>query len=116
MARSVNPSPYLFYFDYGSFRLFGSSPEAQIVLKGGKAEIHPIAGTFRRTGDDKADSELAEKLLQDPKEDSEHVMLVDLARNDLSYSCDDVEVETYATVFVTRKRVRGNDRKFLRRR
>jgi len=96
--RSVNPSPYLFYFDYGSFRIFGSSPEAQIVLKDEVAEIHPIAGTFRRTGNDKADSELAEKLLKDPKEDSEHVMLVDLARNDLSRSCDDVKVETYKEV------------------
>ncbi|MEO9871377.1 anthranilate synthase component I family protein [Ekhidna sp.] len=96
--RSVNPSPYLFYFDYGSFRIFGSSPEAQIVLKDGIAEIHPIAGTFRRTGNDKADTELAEKLLKDPKEDSEHVMLVDLARNDLSYSCEDVKVETYKEV------------------
>ena len=96
--RSVNPSPYLFYFDYGSFRLFGSSPEAQIVLNGGKAEIHPIAGTFRRTGNDKADSELAAKLIEDPKEDSEHVMLVDLARNDLSRNCDNVKVETYKEV------------------
>ncbi|MFK7951263.1 MAG: anthranilate synthase component I family protein [Ekhidna sp.] len=96
--RSVNPSPYLFYFDYGSFRIFGSSPEAQIVLKENKAEIHPIAGTFRRTGDDKADAELAEKLLKDPKEDSEHVMLVDLARNDLSHSCDNVKVESYKEV------------------
>ena len=96
--RSVNPSPYLFYFDYGSFRIFGSSPEAQIVLKNGKAEIHPIAGTFKRTGNDKADSELAEKLLNDPKEDSEHVMLVDLARNDLSHSCENVKVETYKEV------------------
>jgi anthranilate synthase component I len=96
--RSVNPSPYLFYFDYGSFRIFGSSPEAQIVLKDNKAEIHPIAGTFRRTGDDKADAELAEKLLKDPKEDSEHVMLVDLARNDLSHSCENVKVERYKEV------------------
>ncbi|MEM9339859.1 MAG: anthranilate synthase component I family protein [Bacteroidota bacterium] len=96
--RSVNPSPYLFYFDYGGFRIFGSSPEAQIVLKEGKAEIHPIAGTFRRTGDDKADTELAKKLLEDPKEDSEHVMLVDLARNDLSHSCQNVKVETYKEV------------------
>ncbi|MEO9484225.1 MAG: anthranilate synthase component I family protein [Ekhidna sp.] len=96
--RSVNPSPYLFYFDYGGFRIFGSSPEAQIVLNDGKAEIHPIAGTFRRSGNDKADSELAEKLLKDPKEDSEHVMLVDLARNDLSRSCEDVKVETYKEV------------------
>ena len=96
--RSVNPSPYLFYFDYGDFKIFGSSPEAQIILKNGKAEIHPIAGTFKRTGDDKADKELAEKLLKDPKEDSEHVMLVDLARNDLSRSCDNVRVETYKEV------------------
>jgi len=96
--RSVNPSPYLFYFDYGTFRIFGSSPEAQIVLKSGKAEIHPIAGTFRRTGNDKADSESAEGLLKDPKEDSEHVMLVDLARNDLSHSCENVKVETYKEV------------------
>lgn len=96
--RSVNPSPYLFYFDYGDFRLFGSSPEAQIVLKDGIAEIHPIAGTFKRTGNDKADSDLAEKLLKDPKENSEHVMLVDLARNDLSRSCDHVKVETYKEV------------------
>ncbi|MEM6641381.1 MAG: anthranilate synthase component I family protein [Bacteroidota bacterium] len=96
--RSVNPSPYLFYFDYGDFKIFGSSPEAQIVLKNGVAEIHPIAGTFKRTGNDKADSELAEKLLKDPKEDAEHVMLVDLARNDLSRSCMDVKVETYKEV------------------
>ncbi|GAB4238635.1 MAG: anthranilate synthase component I family protein [Ekhidna sp.] len=96
--RSVNPSPYLFYFDYGSFRLFGSSPEAQLVLKEGVAEIHPIAGTFRRTGNEKTDAELAQQLINDPKEDAEHVMLVDLARNDLSRSCDDVKVETYKEV------------------
>lgn len=96
--RSVNPSPYLFFFDYGSFRIFGSSPEAQLVLKEGKAEIHPIAGTFKRTGNDQKDAELAEELLNDPKEDSEHIMLVDLARNDLSRSCDDVKVETYKEV------------------
>ena len=96
--RSINPSPYLFYFDYGSFRLFGSSPEAQIIINNRIAEIHPIAGTFKRTGNDKADTELAEQLLKDPKEDSEHVMLVDLARNDLSRSCDDVMVETYKEV------------------
>lgn len=96
--RSVNPSPYLFYFDYGSFRLFGSSPEAQIILNDGEAEIHPIAGTFKRTGDDKADAKLAEDLLKDPKEDSEHVMLVDLARNDLSHSCENVKVDTYKEI------------------
>jgi anthranilate synthase component 1 len=96
--RSVNPSPYLFYFDYGSFRLFGSSPEAQLVVKNRQASIHPIAGTFKRTGDDKADAALAEKLKLDPKENAEHVMLVDLARNDLSRDCKQVEVETFREV------------------
>lgn len=96
--RSINPSPYLFYFDYGSYKIFGSSPEKQIFIKNGRAEIHPIAGTFRRTGDDKADAEAAQQLLNDPKETAEHVMLVDLARNDLSRSCDSVKVETYKEV------------------
>ena len=96
--RSVNPSPYLFYFDYGSFRLFGSSPEAQLVVKNAVASIHPIAGTFKRSGDDRADSEAAEKLRLDPKENAEHVMLVDLARNDLSRDCSDVFVETFREV------------------
>ncbi|WP_187261505.1 anthranilate synthase component I family protein [Pontibacter beigongshangensis] len=96
--RSVNPSPYLFYFDYGSFKIFGSSPEAQLVIKDRKASIFPIAGTFRRTGDDAADAALAEKLLADPKENSEHVMLVDLARNDLSRNGSDVQVETFREV------------------
>ena len=94
--RSINPSPYLFYFDYGDFKIFGSSPEAQIVVKNNEAQIHPIAGTFRRTGDDKMDNDLAEKLKQDKKETSEHVMLVDLARNDLSRNCDDVKVDVFA--------------------
>lgn len=96
--RSINPSPYLFFFDYGSFKIFGSSPEAQIVVKNGKATIHPIAGTFRRTGNDIQDYDLAKKLLNDPKESAEHVMLVDLARNDLSRHCHDVAVETYKEV------------------
>lgn len=96
--RSVNPSPYLFYFDYGSFRIFGSSPEAQIVIKNDKATIYPIAGTFRRSGDDTRDAQLAEQLLQDPKENSEHVMLVDLARNDLSRHCNEVQVETFKEI------------------
>jgi anthranilate synthase component I len=96
--RSVNPSPYLFYFDYGSFKIFGSSPEAQLVIKDGKASIFPIAGTFRRTGDDAADAALAEKLLADPKENAEHVMLVDLARNDLSRNGHSVEVETFREI------------------
>ncbi|MEQ9403390.1 MAG: anthranilate synthase component I family protein [Cyclobacteriaceae bacterium] len=98
MLRSVNPSPYLFYFDYGSHRIFGSSPEAQIVLKDGQATIYPIAGTFKRTGDDTADAKLAEELLKDPKENAEHIMLVDLARNDLSRSCDNVQVENYKEI------------------
>ncbi len=96
--RSVNPSPYLFYFDYGNFKLFGSSPEAQLVVKNGEAAIHPIAGTFRRTGDDAKDALLAEKLKSDAKENSEHVMLVDLARNDLSRNCTDVQVKTFREI------------------
>tara|TARA_B100002051_G_scaffold199706_1_gene189608 strand:- start:909 stop:2303 length:1395 start_codon:yes stop_codon:yes gene_type:complete len=91
--RSINPSPYLFYFDYGSFKIFGSSPEAQLVIKDKKAEIHPIAGTFKRSGDDTVDKEKATKLFEDDKENSEHMMLVDLARNDLSRSCSNVKVE-----------------------
>ena len=96
--RSINPSPYLFYFDYGNFKIFGSSPEAQLVVKNKKAEIHPIAGTFARTGDDMKDTELAQKLVKDEKENSEHVMLVDLARNDLSRHCTDVIVENYREI------------------
>jgi len=93
--RSINPSPYLFYFDYGDFKIFGSSPEAQLVVNKGIAEIHPIAGTFKRTGNDLQDAELAKKLAKDEKENSEHVMLVDLARNDLSRHGSQVKVETY---------------------
>ncbi|MES2732612.1 MAG: anthranilate synthase component I family protein [Bacteroidota bacterium] len=96
--RSINPSPYLFYFDFGSYKIFGSSPEAQIVIKEGTASIYPIAGTFRRTGDDQADAELARKLYDDPKETAEHVMLVDLARNDLSRHSDKVEVKTFKEI------------------
>lgn len=96
--RSINPSPYLFYFDYGSYKLFGSSPEAQLEVRGGKAYINPIAGTFRRTGRDQDDQELAKKLALDEKENSEHVMLVDLARNDLSRSCTGVTVEEYREI------------------
>jgi len=91
--RSINPSPYLFYFDYGAFKIFGSSPEAQLVVKEGKAEIHPIAGTFKRTGNDAHDTAAALELSKDPKENSEHVMLVDLARNDLSRNGSQVIVE-----------------------
>ena len=96
--RSINPSPYLFYFDYGDYRLFGSSPEAQLTIKNNEATIYPIAGTFKRTGNDLLDAELAEKLENDPKESAEHVMLVDLARNDLSRHCEQVEVKAYKEV------------------
>ena len=96
--RSINPSPYLYYFDYGSFKIMGSSPEAQLVVRGREASIYPIAGTFLRTGNDDADRALAEKLMEDPKENSEHVMLVDLARNDLSRHGDSVAVETFKEI------------------
>ena len=96
--RSINPSPYLFYFDYGDYKLMGSSPESQMLIKNGKAIVHPIAGTFKRTGDDDIDQESAARLLKDAKENAEHVMLVDLARNDLSRVCDDVTVSHYRQV------------------
>ncbi len=96
--RSVNPSPYLFYFDYGNYKLFGSSPEAHLKIQSGKAYINPIAGTFRRTGDDEKDKALANKLSSDPKENAEHIMLVDLARNDLSRHARNVKVESYREV------------------
>ncbi len=96
--RTINPSPYLFYFDYGDYRLMGSSPEAQLVLEKGKAVVHPIAGTFPRSGNDETDANRATELLKDPKENAEHVMLVDLARNDLSTVCSDVQVAQYRQV------------------
>ena len=96
--RSINPSPYLFYFDYGDYKLMGSSPESQLIVKGDKVIIHPIAGTLKRTGDDSVDAQQAEKLLKDPKENAEHVMLVDLARNDLSRFAGDVRVTEYRKV------------------
>lgn len=96
--RSVNPSPYLFYFDLGSFRIFGSSPEAQLVIKENKVSIFPIAGTFKRTGNDVKDAVLAEELSADPKENAEHIMLVDLARNDLSRCGKEVKVEVYREI------------------
>lgn len=96
--RSINPSPYLFYFDYGNFKIFGSSPEAQIVIKNNIAEIHPIAGTVKRTGNDSEDLQHAKTLSEDSKENSEHVMLVDLARNDLSRHAKNVSVEKFKEV------------------
>ena len=96
--RSINPSPYLFYFDYGDYKLFGSSPESQLIVQNGKAIVHPIAGTFKRTGNDETDKALAIKLEHDEKENAEHVMLVDLARNDLSRMCSEVEVTQYKKI------------------
>lgn len=96
--RSINPSPYLFYFDFGRFKIFGSSPEAQIQIKGKEASIFPIAGTFKRTGDDKEDAKLATALAKDEKENAEHVMLVDLARNDMSRDAEDVKVEVFKEI------------------
>ncbi|MFL5786439.1 MAG: anthranilate synthase component I family protein, partial [Flavisolibacter sp.] len=96
--RNINPSPYLFFYDYGDYKLMGSSPEAQLIIKNGKAIMHPIAGTFKRTGDDIEDQLRADELLVDPKENAEHVMLVDLARNDLSTVCSNVYVNQYRQI------------------
>ncbi|MGI8951039.1 MAG: anthranilate synthase component I family protein [Chitinophagaceae bacterium] len=96
--RSINPSPYLFYFDYGDYKLMGSSPESQLIINNGNAVLHPIAGTFKRTGDDEKDEQLAKDLLSDAKENAEHTMLVDLARNDLSRLCDEVKVKQFKQV------------------
>lgn len=96
--RSINPGPYLFYFDYGDYKLMGSSPESQLIVQNGKAIVHPIAGTFKRTGDDEQDKALAVQLENDAKENAEHTMLVDLARNDLSRMCSDVEVTDFKKV------------------
>ena len=93
--RSINPSPYLFYFDFGGFRIFGSSPETHCKIENGVASIDPIAGTVRRNGNKEKDMELAKALLADPKENAEHIMLVDLARNDLSRNCKHVKVEFF---------------------
>ena len=96
--RRINPSPYLFYFDFGGYKIFGSSPEAQLIVDKNKAIINPIAGTFKRTGDDEKDRQLAIELAADKKENAEHVMLVDLARNDLSRNSTKVTVDTYREV------------------
>lgn len=96
--RSINPSPYLFYFDYGAYRLMGSSPESQIRIQDGKARIYPIAGTFKRSGDRTLDEALIKELLNDPKESSEHIMLVDLARNDLSKHGTELKVERFRDI------------------
>ncbi|HVY73673.1 MAG TPA: anthranilate synthase component I family protein [Puia sp.] len=115
--RNVNPSPYLFYFDYGDYRILGSSPESQVLIKDGKAVMHPIAGTCKRTGNDEVDREMADVLLHDAKENAEHVMLVDLARNDLSRTCTEVsvthfrEVQYYSHVIHLVSEVKGKTEK-----
>lgn len=96
--RSINPSPYMFYFDYGDFKIFGSSPESQLQVNNGSASINPIAGTVLRSDSQEKDSKLAQELKQNPKEMSEHIMLVDLARNDLSKNSELVKIETYAEI------------------
>lgn len=96
--RSINPSPYLYFFDYGGYKIFGSSPEAQISISETTAEIHPIAGTFKRTGDTLLDIEKAAELREDAKENAEHVMLVDLARNDLSKHTTNVHIKKYQEI------------------
>lgn len=93
VLRSINPSPYLFYFDCGNYKIFGSSPEAQMVIRDGVARVNPIAGTYRRTGNNEEDAENAKALIEDPKENAEHIMLVDLARNDLGRHARKVEVK-----------------------
>ncbi|MGB1217423.1 MAG: anthranilate synthase component I family protein, partial [Saprospiraceae bacterium] len=96
--RSINPSPYLFYFDFGGYKIFGSSPEAQLILKDKVAKVNPIAGTFKRTGDLVEDQKLAEELKKDPKENAEHIMLVDLARNDLGRHTTNVRVRDLKSI------------------
>ncbi|MBI9036161.1 MAG: anthranilate synthase component I family protein, partial [Bacteroidales bacterium] len=96
--RSINPSPYLFYFDYGNFRLLGSSPESQLVIKNNKASIIPIAGTVKRSGNDEEDQKRAYELANDEKENAEHIMLVDLARNDLGRFASKIQVEKYKEI------------------
>lgn len=94
VLRSINPSPYLFYFDCGSYRIFGSSPETQMAIHHRVAQVNPIAGTYRRSGDKLEDAERARELTKDPKENAEHIMLVDLARNDLGRHASNVKVQS----------------------
>lgn len=94
VLRSINPSPYLFYFDCGSYRIFGSSPETQMAIHNKVAQVNPIAGTYRRSGDKLEDAVRAQELTKDPKENAEHIMLVDLARNDLGRHATNVKVQS----------------------
>ncbi|WP_185863997.1 anthranilate synthase component I family protein [Blattabacterium cuenoti] len=98
--RFINPSPYLFYFDYGNYKLFGSSPESQLIINNQIAYINPIAGTIKRSGNKEKDKKLSENLAKNPKENAEHVMLVDLARNDLSKNSSNVKIEEFKEIQV----------------
>ncbi len=98
VLRSINPSPFLYYFNCGDYKIFGSSPEAQMLISDGIATVNPIAGTYKRTGDPIEDAAGAEALSKDPKENAEHIMLVDLARNDLGRHSTKVEVKTLKEV------------------
>ena len=114
VLRSINPSPFLFYFDYGSYKIFGSSPEVQMLIKDGVATVNPIAGTYRRTGNDLEDAKNAQDLVNDPKENAEHIMLVDLARNDLGRHASNVrvkelkEIQFYSHVIHLVSKVQGD--------
>lgn len=114
VLRSINPSPFLFYFDYGSYKIFGSSPEVQMLIKDGVATVNPIAGTYRRTGNDLEDAQNAQELIKDPKENAEHIMLVDLARNDLGRHATNVrvkelkEIQFYSHVIHLVSKVQGD--------
>jgi anthranilate synthase component 1 len=114
VLRSINPSPFLFYFDYGSYKIFGSSPEVQMLIKDGVATVNPIAGTYRRTGNDVEDAKHAQELVNDPKENAEHIMLVDLARNDLGRHARNIrvkelkEIQFYSHVIHLVSKVQGD--------
>ncbi len=98
--RMLNPSPYMFYLDLDDVKLIGSSPEALVRLEGDRATVRPIAGTRPRGSDEVADRRLEKELVEDEKERAEHVMLVDLGRNDLGRCCKfhSVEVPDFMTI------------------
>ncbi len=104
--RAVNPSPYMYYLDFGDFEIAGASPEPLITVSGRRVATRPIAGTRPRGRSPEEDRRMAEELLEDPKERAEHVMLVDLGRNDLGRVCEYgtvtvdelMEVENYSHV------------------
>jgi anthranilate synthase component I len=113
--RAVNPSPYMYFLDLGDFQIAGASPEPLVKVQGRRVETRPIAGTYPRGGDEEEDRRLAERLVNDPKERAEHVMLVDLGRNDLGRVCEYgsvgvdelMVVETYSHVLHIVSQVSG---------